>query len=120
MVLENKESLEKEILEKISSSIVSIVNTGIGQLSEDKPIDTKIIDDFSTIIPFDELSKKQLAKQLEMTSSMEQKVELLNNIAKDLYSQRKKQLGIEIMGQVERYVTLSVIDTLWMDHLDAV
>ena len=29
-------------------------------------------------------------------------------------------MGQDLMKQVERYVALSVIDNLWMDHLDAV
>ena len=121
VVLENKESLEKEIVEKIDSSVATIVNMHIAQVSDDgKSLDEKIIDNFSTIIPFDDLSKKQLVKQLETATAMEQKINFLNNIAHDVYGQRKKQLGEKMMAQIERYVMLSVSDTLWMDHLDAV
>ncbi|MDP2637554.1 MAG: preprotein translocase subunit SecA [Candidatus Levybacteria bacterium] len=116
-----KNSLEKEIIEKIDFSIGSIVNVHVNQISENgKSKDQKIIDDFTTIIPFDELSKEQLTRQLETASQIEQKINFLTNIAHDVYEQRKKQLGKEVMGQIERYVMLSVIDTLWMDHLDAV
>ena len=121
VVLENKESQELEIIEKIDISIVNIVNANTAQISDGgKSTDEKIIDDFTTIIPFDDNSKKQLAKQLETASNMEQKIIFLTNIAHDVYEQRKKQLGEKVIGQIERYVMLSVADTLWMDHLDAV
>ena len=121
MVLENKESLEKEMVNKIDSAVATIVNITSNQIGDDgKSIDEKIIDDFTTIIPFDDISKKQLVKQLEQATNIEQKISFLTNIIHDVYEQRKKQLGEKMMGQIERYVMLSVIDTLWMDHLDAV
>jgi preprotein translocase subunit SecA len=120
VVLENKESLEKEIIEKIDTSIATTVNTHLGRVDEDGSLDEKIISDFLTIIPFDDSSKKQLTKQLEVATGLEQKMNLLTNIAHDIYDQRKKQLGSEMMKQIERYVMLSVSDTFWMDHLDAV
>jgi len=117
----DKESLEKEIIEKIDHSLATIVNLNSNQIEGGaQSIDGKIIDDFTTIIPFDDNSKKQLSKQLETAPSIEQKINFLTNIAHDVYEQRKKQLGEKTMGQIERYVMLSVIDTLWMDHLDAV
>jgi preprotein translocase subunit SecA len=120
VILENKESLENEVLEKIDASIVTNVNINSAQIVENKPIDEKIIDDFATIIPFDELSKKQLIKQLEVAGGLEQKINFLTNITRNVYDQRKKQLGKELMAQIERFVMLSVVDTFWMDHLDAV
>jgi len=120
IILENKESLEKEIFEKINASVGAIVNTQMIQVGSDKSTDEKIVDEFTTIIPFDDSSKKQLAKQLETAGVMEEKINFLTNIAHDVYTQRKKQLGEEMMAQIERYVMLSVVDTLWMDHLDAV
>jgi len=120
IILESKESLEEEIFEKIDASVATIVNTQIVQVSDNKSVDERIVDDFTTIIPFDDLSKKQLAKQLETAGVMEEKINFLTNITHDVYAQRKKQLGEGMMVQIERYVMLSVVDTLWMDHLDAV
>jgi preprotein translocase subunit SecA len=120
LVLENKESLEKDIFEKIDTSVVNNVTTKMAQISEGKSTDEKIVDEFATIIPFDDNSKLQLVKQLQMAIAQEQKINFLNNITHDIYEQRKKQLGKELMSQIERYVMLSVVDTLWMDHLDAV
>jgi preprotein translocase subunit SecA len=118
-ILENKESLEAEIMEKIDSSVTTLVNANSVQI-DDKSTDEKIVNEFATIIPFDDSSKKQLVKQLETAGTTDGEISFLANITHDIYDQRKKQLGKEMMGQIERYVMLSVIDTLWMDHLDAV
>jgi preprotein translocase subunit SecA len=121
IILENKESLGEKIIEKINTSIANIVNMHAIQVNDsEKSIDEKIIDDFTTIIPFDDSSKKQLVKQLEIANSQEQKINLLISISHDVYTQRRKRLGKELMMQIEGYVMLSVIDTLWMDHLDIV
>jgi len=32
----------------------------------------------------------------------------------------EKQITPEVMGQIERWVSLNVIDNLWMEHLDAI
>lgn len=120
-ILETKDSLEKLALEKIDDSISSIVGVQMAQMeNSEKPVDDRIVNEFVMIIPFDDISKQQLVKQLEIAGGLDQKINFLKNIAHDIYSQRKKQLGKELMGQVERYVMLSVSDTLWMDHLDAV
>ncbi|MCL4354701.1 SEC-C metal-binding domain-containing protein, partial [Patescibacteria group bacterium] len=74
---------------------------------------------FATIIPFDENSVKQLVMQLEQLKTNDEKVEFLTKLSEDLYENREKQLGKVLMMQIERFVALSVIDNLWMDHLDA-
>jgi len=37
-----------------------------------------------------------------------------------MYEAREKQMGKELMHEIEKFVTLSVVDNLWMDHLDAI
>src|SRR5260221_13719305 len=58
--------------------------------------------------------------QLEQFQSLDQKIEFLKNLAMDVYTKREKQIGETVARQVERFVSLSVIDALWMDHLDAI
>ncbi len=36
----------------------------------------------------------------------------------DLYKQKEKELGPELMKQVERLVMLNTLDNLWMNHLE--
>ncbi len=80
----------------------------------------KIITEFVSIVPFDEPSQKQLLTQLEQFHTSSEITKFLSTLVTDLYIQREKQFSPEVMRQVERWVTLTTIDNLWMDHLDAV
>ncbi|RJQ36055.1 preprotein translocase subunit SecA [Candidatus Microgenomates bacterium] len=119
--LENKsESLKEEILEKIKNAISAIINLNSIQGYEEESSNEKTVEDFSTIIPFDENSQKQLVNQLEQITDSFEKEKFLNGIALDIYKKREEQMGKDVARQIERYVMLSVVDNLWMDHLDAV
>ncbi len=109
---ETEISLRDDIKEKIQKAIIALV-------IEDSPIQ-KIIAEFATILPFDELSQKQLVAQLEQQQDSEERQKFLTTIAFDIYDKREEQVGRDIMRQIERFVMLSVIDNLWTDHLDAI
>ncbi len=113
-ILENQENtkLTEDIKENITHAIATLVH----MFDENE----KIVGEFATIIPFDENSQKQLMMQLEQFQSLDQKIEFLKNLAMDVYTKREKQIGETVARQVERFVSLTVIDTLWMDHLDAI
>lgn len=110
------ESLKEDILGKVDREIENIV-TVYSQENIDKE---KIVDEYSTIIPFDEPSKKGLLEQLGNFNSPEQITEFLIKLSRDLYDEREKQLGPEISRQIETFVYLNTIDTLWIEHLDTV
>ena len=113
--------LKEDIKEKITNYISNIVMAESIQSFEDgKSPSIKLAEDFSTIIPFDENSINQIVSQLEQMFSQEEKINFLSNIANDLYKAREEQMGEELMKQVERFVEISVIDNLWMDHLDVI
>jgi len=115
-----KNALKTDILEKISGSIeMTIAVREASEAHDGESGIEKIVSEFSTIIPFDEASQKQLAIQLEQLDSGG-KIEFLNKLAADIYQKKEEQLGQETMREVERFVMLSVIDNLWMDHLDAI
>ena len=114
-------SSRDEVINKINDAIGTIVNVQIAQAYEvDKSIDERITDEFLTIIPFDDQSKIQLIKQLEQVSLDEQKIDFLSKLAKDVYDSKEEKMGKDLMRQIERFVILSVIDNLWVDHLDAI
>lgn len=123
-ILENStgesSTLKEEVQNRLSSAISTIVTLAFAKnISQEESVNENIIEDFGTIIPFDDTSKKQLVKQLQQLHTVDEKSELLNKLAIDLYVQREKQVGEKTMRQVEKFVMLSVIDNLWMDHLDA-
>lgn len=112
------ESQKEAILQKIGNEIANFVNvfsSDAGNIDRQK-----IASEFTAIIPFDPASVEQLLKQLQQLHTAEDITEFLTKIAGDVYAQREKQLSEEVMRQVERWVSLQVIDNLWMDHLDAI
>ncbi|MBI2036550.1 preprotein translocase subunit SecA [Candidatus Microgenomates bacterium] len=118
-VLEKSEDLKEKILEKIEQEVSSLVTIHVGDSVSQDGLGM-VVGEFSTIIPFDENSQQQLLKQIEQMQSQEETTKLLTTIALDLYQQREKQVSVEVMRQVEQWVMRTVIDTLWMEHLDAI
>lgn len=113
------EGLKEEILGKIDNQISNFVAMLAPEGFSEKER-TAIIQEFVTIIPFEENSQRSLLTQLSQVKTSEQITEFLTKVAHDLYEQREKQVTSEIARQIERWVALSVIDNLWRDHLDAI
>ena len=117
----DSETLKEQMQGKIDVAIATLVATrGVVNYEENKSVSEKIIEEFSTILPFDETSQKQLVQQLEQRYDEQEKTSFLQGVAKDVYQKREQELGKELVRQIERFVMLSVIDSLWMDHLDAI
>jgi preprotein translocase subunit SecA len=114
----NETILHDDILEKIDDTITTIV--AANSIEGDTDINEQIIAEFATIIPFDDASHTQLIKQLEQLHDGAEKQNFLMDLAKDVYTNREKQIGINIIRQVEKFVMLSVYDNLWTDHLDVI
>jgi preprotein translocase subunit SecA len=113
--------MEEHQKEKILANITSEIQTMVTVNSEGDTIShEKIIQEFATIIPFDEQSIGRLVAQIQPLFTVEEIVNVLQKISVDMYEAREKQVSPEIMRQVERWVSLSVIDNVWMDHLEAI
>ncbi len=113
------EGQKEKILENIDKEITNII--AIFSAERDGEIDReKIIMEFVSIIPFDPASQAQLVKQLEQLHTGADMTEFLTKLAADMYDGREKQISPEVMRQIEQWVSLSVIDNLWMNHLDAI
>ena len=112
------ESQKEIILGKITDQIstaVTLYSTEGGSIEREK-----IVTEFATIIPFDQASQQQLTKQLEQMHQASEIVDFLSKLAKDTYERRETQVTPDVIRQIERWVSLQVIDNLWMDHLDAI
>ncbi len=57
-------------------------------------------------------------EELENLSRVEVQ-DKLKQIAVDLYEERLKEIGEQTMKELERAIMLRVVDSKWMDHLDA-
>jgi preprotein translocase subunit SecA len=116
---EDKETLKNEAMDILINDVENFVNiySPEGEIEPDKE---KILQEFVSIVPFDENSQKQIQEQMAGLHGSVEIKDFLIKILTDVYSQREKALGKDLMRQVERWIMLSVIDNLWMDHLDAV
>jgi preprotein translocase subunit SecA len=116
--------LEGERLkDKVTGMVTAEVSTIVAAYASEKDSSfdrEKIVTEFCSIIPFDEGSQKQLFMQLEQLHGASEITEFLSKVATDMYEAREKQMTPDVMAQVERWVSLNVIDNLWMDHLDAI
>ncbi len=106
--------LRDDVLQKIDGAIVSLTTINIEENFDPK----RIVEEFSTIINFDPASLSEIEKQVSKLSAQEEIIELLTKIAHDVYAEREKQLEPEVVRQMETFVYLTTIDTLWIEHLD--
>ena len=113
------ESQKETILEKINDEVTNIVAMYAAEKMEPSERD-KITTEFCSIIPFEQNSQNQLTQQIRERSNASEISEFLFSLTKDTYENREKQVSPDVMRQVERWVSLSVIDSLWMEHLDAI
>ena len=111
------ESQRDTNLEKIGREIETVVTLYAGEAQVDRE---KIVAEFVSIIPFDPASQGQLLTQLAQYHTASELSEFLGGLARQMYASRESQMTPEVMRQIERWVSLQVIDSLWMDHLDAV
>ncbi len=119
--LEKENVLHEEVKEKISASIADLVfRTSALTYNSNVSESQKVVEEFATIIPFDETSQKQLLSNLEQLKDSQEKVGFLNNLAMDVYEKRSQEIGKELSSQIEQFVCLNTIDMFWMDHLDAI
>lgn len=112
-------NLKEQILEKIEREISNIVLMYQAEGFSEKEREN-IIQNFATIIPFDDSSRRNLVQKTADFKEANEMIDFLVKLAKDTYVKREKDVTPQIMRQVERFVFLSVIDQLWMDHLTAI
>jgi preprotein translocase subunit SecA len=110
-------SLKEEILQYLEDEVQAIVNIQLPDSSDPESVKS-LVNEFVTIVPFDDKSQEQLEKRLiKFESAPEISQELMDLIDK-VYDSREKMLGEDMMRQIERHVVLATIDEKWIDHLD--
>jgi len=109
--------MRREILlgEDISDDIKKLIAEEVGTLAA---LDTKdnpqFEVEFEQVIP---IPGKELKKIAQITKDKE-RVDAALKAAQSLYATREKEVGAELMRQIEREVYLQILDTLWMQHLE--
>lgn len=113
------ENLKEEVLDKLYGQVESLVD--LAYASADGEIDyERILVMFLEIAPFDDSSQKALLAKIKEEREREKIIEFLTGLVDQLYETRGKQVGEDVMRQVEKFAYLSAIDRHWMDHLDAI
>lgn len=114
---EKAQEFKEEIKSKIDREIANMVLVHFPQ--DSSPEYEKIAKEFVTIIPFDETSQERLKADLSKINDSEKIIKFLGDVAATTYKDRQSSLGQETIRDIEKFVALSVIDTLWIGHLDA-
>ncbi len=122
-ILENFQNLKKNILDMTKNEIRQIVLAHTN--SEDKSIwnTEEICEVVNTIFPLPHDAHGKLLEIVKSRTSLdrirEQIISYLTNLAQKAYEEKEKEIGSNLTRQIEKVVLLRTIDTLWIDHLDA-
>ncbi len=114
---ESAKSLIDEIRAKLHSEIQNLV--AMYSPEGTSPDYEKILNELNTIITFDENSLKNLLADSKKIKDSAKLSEFLGGVVDNLYEEREKTLGEGAARDIEKLVSLSVIDTLWIAHLDS-
>ena len=115
---EDNLELKKETQEKMSQYLANLVDMyspeGLEKIEEEQ-----IANGFFEVLPIDPSSQSRLKEQIAKTKSSGEIIDFLTKILFEAYESREKQVGGELMREIEKFVWLQSIDRLWIDHLDA-
>ncbi len=116
--LENA-SLKEEIKEKIYHHLAKVTDfawpQGESNLDQDK-----LMGSLMEVVPFDEKSRERIKDELRKVATREDLEGLLKQIIDDVGTAREKQLGSEVIREIEKFAYLGSIDHLWIDHIDQI
>jgi preprotein translocase subunit SecA len=110
------ENLREQVLDWIGE----LVGESVAQFAGEKVYDDEW--DLPGLLHYGEstfLPQKRLKTGDLQGKSREELRQVLLEAALDFYSEREKQLGQELMREVERVILLGVVDSKWMHHIDA-
>jgi preprotein translocase subunit SecA len=115
------DNLKEEIFEKLEHQIERVLLLAQPADGKTAKFDKeKVLVGLMDIIPFDDASKERVKKELRKKDSDEGIKKFLVNVLRDVYEAREKQIGQEVMRQVEKFAYLGSIDHLWIDHIDRI
>ena len=112
-------NLKNKILEIVDGQIENSVNLHLDP--ETAKIDGEaLVKDLVMIIPFDPGSQARITKKIKGINDTEKLTQELQQVVRKTYQQKEAVTGEDMMREMERFVMLSTIDKLWIDHLDAI
>ena len=109
-------SLKEEVVQKLKEQVNSMA---VIAFANEGDVDyERLLMMFLEIAPFDDASQKRLLGQLQQLRVQGKISDFLTGLMENLYKDRERQVGEDLMRQIEKAAYLSSIDQLWMDHLD--
>lgn len=108
----------KEIKAKIDKELQNLVLMHAGETVSKKE-SQEIIRELTTIVPFDDKSTDRLLTDSVKITDPQKQIEFLKEVVNRVYEDRLKTLEEKVAQDIEKFVTLSVVDTLWIGHLDS-
>jgi preprotein translocase subunit SecA len=118
------DDVRAEIMQYVEEEIER--NISVHCTGEEYTWDIEIITtESSNIFPFSMDDRKKLEhirddKSKNTVEKISLMMEYVMGKAKEAYIQKEKEIGSEIMRQIEKAIILQTIDTLWMNHLDEI
>jgi len=99
------------------------------KIPEDEPIEQRMISKAIHLLEYDEVLNKhrdtfyRKRKEFLTDSKEELRDRILDmtervGFSKDSYKKKEKEIGIEKLYQIERFICLKILDSLWIDHLE--
>lgn len=117
----NKNYLKEQILSMTKSQIEKMVNFHTTSNLRNDWNTEEIFEVVNTIIPLESKIHQQLS-DIKNQNGLDESLrkEIIDCLFKEIekfYNQKEKELGNKIQ-EIEKYVMLQVIDSLWVEHLD--
>ncbi|QXM05197.1 preprotein translocase subunit SecA [Crassaminicella indica] len=110
------ENLREHIMGMLSSLVDSAIENYTAEAKYPEEWDLKGLEDYLKTI-FLPKGSLQFDDLEEMTKE-DLKIRIMK-IAENLYQQKEEEVGPERMRELERVILLRIVDTKWMDHIDA-
>lgn len=114
---ETSQKLKENITSKIEQEITNVVMANAMEDSG-KINHEQIVKEITTVVPFDENSATSLLNDAKKITDSQKLSSFFTGIANNVYEEREKNLGVATARDIEKLTGLSVIDTLWIQHLD--
>ena len=110
------DSIKDNVIEMIKDIVSSAVTAYTVGSEYPEEWDMKGLGDFLHTIY---LPKNAINQEKLLSFTREELAEELEKIALDIYEKQEREFGEESIRELERVILLKVVDTKWIDHLDA-
>ncbi|MDF2531492.1 MAG: protein translocase subunit secA [Clostridia bacterium] len=110
------DSIKDNVVEMIKDLVSDAVATYTVGSEYPEEWDLKGLGDFlhTVFLPRNAISQEKL-----LSYTREELIDELTNIALNIYEKQEQQFGEEAIRELERVILLKVVDTKWIDHIDA-